>query len=93
MPAGIINVVVTFTSNYEGCHRLFWKRVGGSLNGPVYALPECSGKGNPCSITFYEAVDEVCEPVTYQGYTQACCEDEESTNGRVNWTVEYIPEC
>jgi len=181
----IVSIVkVTFTSNYKGCHRLFWRRVGQTTyQGPVLASPECSGDGNPCSISFSEditvpdrlayivaasvtgvipnvviqfttaacpsclpgphgiplgdsitanicAVDpayydklnatlvantpntflvgysgtgpvpaynsggyirESFSPTTlnYEGYIQACCEDEESLEGRIPWTASY----
>jgi hypothetical protein len=180
-------VKVTFTSNHKGCHRLFWRRVGQSnYQGPVYANPECSGDGNPCSISFSEdiiipdvltyivgastvgvlpnvviqfttatcptcppgphgiplgdtitanvcAVDPtyydkqnatilantantvlvsytgtgpvpsyveggyIREPANlgtlyYEGYVQACCEDEDSLTGRIPWTASYTPQ-
>lgn len=180
--ATIVSIVkVTFTANYKGCHRLFWKRVGDTeYEGPVYANPECSGEGNPCSISFSESItipnpvmigtisnastialfpnvliqftttdphgvplgtnitanictvdpdyynkknatllantantflvayngtgpvpayvaDGYIRKVTdvgtlyYEGYIQACCEDENSTEGRVPWTASYTP--
>ena len=62
----IVSIVkVTFTSNYKGCHRLFWRRVGQTTyQGPVFATPECSGDGNPCSISFSEDTT-VADPLYY----------------------------
>jgi hypothetical protein len=176
----IVSIIkVNFTSNYKGCHRLFWRRKGDDqYQGPVYAVPECSGSGNPCSISFSEnitisnpqyyisalsvvsllpnvsvqitttvnhgvplgnsIVRNICgiNPVYYnqigatllantantfivgytgtgpapayvdggfirqppnlgtlyyEGYVQACCEDEESITGRVDWETSYTP--
>lgn len=86
-------ITVDFNASYVGCHRLFWRRGAvGAYNGPVLATPECTGGGNPCSITFTDIVDtESCTPVEYEGYVQACCEDETSTTGRVPFVITFTP--
>ena len=89
----IATINVNFTSNYVGCHRLFW-RIGssGAYTGPILATPPCTGSGNPCNITFYSVVNsESCEPTNFEGYVQACCEDETSVTGRIPWSVTYTP--
>jgi hypothetical protein len=93
MATVIATITVNFTSNYVGCHRLFWRKTtSGAYTGPVEATPPCTGGGNPCSITFYDVVDtESCAPIEYNGYVQACCEDVTSANGRIPWTVTYTP--
>lgn len=175
----IVSIIkVNFTSNYKGCHRLFWRQKGDTeYQGPVYASPECGGGGNPCSISFSENITipsplyyisaistvgvlpnvtvnitttvnhavplgnsiqgNICgvdpsyydtinktllavnpntfavgypgtsippayvdggyirQPVNiniiYEGYVQACCEEEESESGRIPWEVSYTP--
>lgn len=87
-------IKVTFTSNYVGCHRLFWRRIGDAeYNGPVLAVPECSGKGNPCSISFSESVtmSPPGDTLLYEGYVQACCEEEDSLDGRIPWSATHTP--
>lgn len=178
--SSVVSIIkVTFTSNYKGCHRLFWRKPGqAEYNGPVFANPECSGSGNPCSITFSDYIDiedpveidsanvvftgpnyinvsmvtvaphninpgdyvNICNSnpafynqenvlvnvivnpttfviayngvtsapayvdsayvretpnigtLTFEGYVQACCEDEESLEGRIPWTTTYTPD-
>lgn len=89
----IITINVNFTSNYVGCHRLFWKRsTASTYNGPVLASPPCLGNGNPCTISFYDTVDtESCTAIQYEGYVQSCCRDVTDTAGRIAWTVTYTP--
>lgn len=89
----IATINVNFTSNYVGCHRLFWKRTtSATYVGPIYATPPCLGAGNPCVITFYDTVDtESCTNVSYEGYVQACCELESSTSGRIAFTTIFTP--
>lgn len=93
MSTAIATINVNFTSNYVGCHRLFWRRGSvGAYNGPVEATPPCTGNGNPCTITFFDVVDtEACEPVNYEGYVQACCEDVDSPTGRIPFSTTYTP--
>ena len=93
MATVIATINVNFTSNYVGCHRLFWRRGAvGPYNGPVEAVPPCTGNGNPCSISFYDVVDtEACDPISYEGYVQACCEDVLSIEGRIPFNVTYTP--
>ena len=86
-------ITINFTSNYVGCHRLFWRKTpSGAYTGPIEATPPCTGNGDPCSITFTDIVDtEACVPVDYNGYVQACCEDVASPLGRIAWTLTYTP--
>ena len=93
MSTAIATINVNFTSNFVGCHRLFWRRGSvGAYTGPVEATPPCTGNGNPCTISFFDVVDtEGCEPITYEGYVQACCEDIDSATGRIPFTATYTP--
>ncbi len=97
MATVIATINVTFTSNYVGCHRLFWRKTSsGPYSGPVEATPPCTGGGSPCTITFYDVIDtETCGVIDYNGYVQACCEDVTSAIGRVPFTVSYTatPTC
>lgn len=93
MSTAIATINVNFTSIYVGCHRLFWRRGSvGAYTGPVEATPPCTGAGNPCTITFFDVVDtEACDPIVYEGYVQACCEEVDSPNGRIPFTVTFTP--
>lgn len=89
----IATIDVNFTSNYAGCHRLFWRKTpSGPYTGPIEASPVCTGGGNPCTISFYDIVDtELCSNVEYNGYVQPCCESVDSVNGRTPFTATFTP--
>jgi len=93
MATVIATINVNFTSNYVGCHRLFWRKTpAGPYTGPIEAAPPCTGGGNPCTITFFDVVDtESCDPIEYNGYVQACCEDVTSPIGRIPWVTTFTP--
>jgi hypothetical protein len=86
-------ITISFTSNYVGCHRLYWRKTpSGTYTGPIEATPPCTGGGNPCTISFNDIVDtDACVAIEYNGYVQACCESEASTTGRIPWTVTFTP--
>lgn len=96
MATVIATINVTFTSNYAGCHRLFWRKTSsGPYTGPIEAS-SCTGGGAPCTITFYDVIDtESCGIIEYNGYVQACCENVLSEIGRVPFAVTYTatPAC
>ena len=83
-------ITVNFIANYAGGHRICY-RTGGS--GPYTCIStSCAGGGTPCSGTIAVSVDnETCDPVVFDGYVQATCEDEESVNGRIPFTVTFTP--
>jgi hypothetical protein len=52
----------------------------------------CTGGGNSCSATIPITVDNAsCDPVTFDGYVQACCEEEGSLEGRLPFSVIFTP--
>lgn len=81
---------VNFAAIYVlGCHRICY-----STNplGPFDTCLEETFSAGPSTFEVPVMVDpESCDPVNYYGYIQACCEDAESENGRVNWTATYTP--
>ena len=83
-------ITVNFIANYAGTHRIAY-RSGGA--GPYsFVTTPCVGGGTPCSGTIAITVDnETCDNVVYDGYVQATCEDEESVNGRIPFTVTFTP--
>jgi len=83
-------ITVNFIANYAGTHRIAY-RSGGA--GPYsFVTTPCVGGGTPCSGTIAITVDnETCDNVVYDGYVQATCEDEESVNGRIPFTVTFSP--
>lgn len=46
----------------------------------------------PCVGTVPDLNLESCVITEYDGYVQACCEDEASTAGRVYWTTDFTPD-
>lgn len=85
------SIDITFNANYVGCHRICWRPQG----APTYDCTTqvtCTGGGNPCSASIGIQVDDAsCVPQIYEGYIQACCEDINSLNGRVPFTVTFTP--
>jgi hypothetical protein len=85
-------ITVSWQSNYNGPHRVCFRIVG----APTYTCttggthPNC-GVG-PCSYDIPITADnETCDPVNYEGYVQAACEDESSLLGRIPFAVSFIP--
>lgn len=85
------SIDITFNATYVGCHRICWR----AQSSPTYDCTTqvtCTGNGNPCSASIGIQVDNAsCVPQTFEGYVQACCEDINSTNGRVPFTVTFTP--
>lgn len=82
---------VNFTSNYTGNHRICY-RIGNAGPYNCSTVVACAGSGAPCSGVIAITVDnETCDPVTYEGYVQAECEDIASLNGRVPFTITFTP--
>lgn len=96
MAAVPATIDLTWTSNYAGPHRVCF-RIQGSGDPYVCTTdltphPSCAGGGNPCGYSLSITVDdETCDPVTYEGYVQPTCFDEESTEGRTTFVVAFTP--
>lgn len=84
-------ITVNFTAYYTlGCHRVCYS------TNPLGPFDDCVEEtfvsAGPASIEVPILVDpESCDPVTYYGYIQACCEELGSLNGRVTWNATYTP--
>ena len=93
-------ITVNFTAQYVGPHRVCYRIVGDPSytctvpGGPGPGFhPICSGGGLPCSYDIPITVDnETCTQIDYEGYVQPACESETSLNGRVPFTVSFIPD-
>lgn len=84
-------MTVNFTSNYNGPHRVCW-RIGNSGPYDCSTIVNCPGLGNPCQAVIPITVDNnTCSPVNFNGYVQAACELEASLNGRIPFSVDFIP--
>jgi len=82
---------VSFVSNFTGQHRVCW-RIPPSLVYDCTTLVTCLGGGATCMVSIPILVDnETCLPVTYEGYVQAACEDINSLNGRIPFTITFTP--
>lgn len=83
-------ITVTFNATYLGDYRICWR--DDSVGPYTCFLANCSDLGtctvyiNP--ITFST---NTCDQITYNGYVQAACEDPNTTDGAVFWTVVYTP--
>ncbi len=88
------SINLTFNANYTGCHRVCWRTPGVGAY-PLYDCTitvNCTGGGNSCSAIIPITVDnQTCDPVTFDGYVQACCEDEGSAEGRLPFSVTFTP--
>jgi len=83
-------ITVTFNATYLGDYRICWR--DDYVSSYTCFLANCSDLGtctvyiNP--ITFNT---NTCDQITYNGYVQAACEDPNTTDGAVFWTVVYTP--
>lgn len=85
------SITVSWTSNYAGQHRVCW-RLGSSGAYDCSTVVSCTGGGATCSVTIPVTVDnESCEDSVFEGYVQATCEDVSSTNGRIPFSVNFVP--
>lgn len=90
MAAVPASITLTFVSYYAGVHRVCY-RTGGT--GPYTCNNvSCAGGGASCTYTITVAVDnESCDPVEFDGYVQAACQDIASTTGRVPFAYTFTP--
>ncbi len=82
-------IQVEFTPNYNGDHRVCY-RVG---NAGPYTCIIVSCNNDPC-VALIEPIsfeDEACGPVNYQGYIQAFCEDPNTLDGAIFWSIDFVP--
>jgi hypothetical protein len=88
---------LTFISQYTlGCHNVYYRIQGSgdpytqeTVNCPLHFPPDPAPS---CSYSINITVDdETCDPVIYEGYVQACCENSLSLEGRVPFTVTFTP--
>ncbi len=90
MAATPATLTIEFVANYTGPHRVCY-RTGGS--GPYTCTTVvCAGGGAACSADISISVDnETCDDVNYNGYAQPQCEDINSTNGRIPFSIDFTP--
>lgn len=85
-------LTVTFVSNYAGNHRVCYRIYGGTTYDCT-TIVSCGGGGASCHADIVITVsDIICESVTYEGYVQACCHDEGSLDGRIPFSITYVPD-
>ncbi len=88
------SINLQFNANYAGCHRVCWRTPGVGAY-PLYDCTiqvNCVGGGNTCSATIPIMVDnQSCDPVLFDGYVQACCEDIASPNGQLPFAETFTP--
>ena len=86
-------ITVDFTANYAGDHRVCWRVQGSGDPYDCTTIVNCVGGGALCQAIFPADVNTTsCDgTVTFEGYVQATCEDVLSTNGRLAFTVDFIP--
>lgn len=84
-------LTVNFISNYAGPHRVCWRLNNTGLYDCTTVVT-CTGGGAPCSAIINVMVDnDTCDPVIFDGYVQAACEDVASLAGRVVFSSIFIP--
>lgn len=81
-------ITVNFTPNYTGNHRICY-RIQGSGDPYVCTIVNApaTSYGIPVMVDH-----ETCEDVTFEGYIQPLCQEEESEEGRIPFTVTFTPE-
>lgn len=88
------SINITFNANYTGCHRVCWRTPGVGAY-PLYDCTTqvtCTGGGASCSAIIGIMVDNtLCVPQVFDGYVQACCEDIDSPNGKLPFSVTFTP--
>ena len=81
-------ITVNFNATYE-CTRVCWS------TNPLGPFNDCLEDTFVVGASTFEIpiqVDpESCDPVTYYGYIQSCCEELGSLTGRVAWSAVYTP--
>ena len=92
MAAVLTTLTVDFNSNFTGQHRVCW-RISPGVVYDCTTVVYCGGAGSPCSVSISITVDdESCDPVIYQGYVQATCNDVGSMVGRIPFTITFTPD-
>lgn len=86
-------ITVDFTANYAGDHRVCWRILGSVGPYDCSTVVNCTGGATTCQAIFNADVNTTsCDgTVTFEGYVQAACEDIASLNGRLAFTVDFIP--
>jgi hypothetical protein len=86
-------ITVDFIANYAGAHRVCWTIQGSGNPYDCTTLVNCVGGGTTCQAIFTTDVNTTsCDgTVTFEGYVQAACEDIASLNGRLPFTVDFVP--
>lgn len=89
MSAVPANIIVNFTANYNGTHRVCY-RIGSSGS---YTCVNTSCTVGPCSSSIPIFVDnETCINIDFNGYVQASCQDVSSSVDRVPFSVTFTPQ-
>lgn len=86
-------ITVDFTAFFVGAHRICWRVQGSGDPYDCTTIVNCVGGGTTCQGVFNADVNTTsCDGIiTFEGYVQATCEDVLSTNGRLDWTVDFTP--
>tara|TARA_R110000868_G_scaffold139553_2_gene354505 strand:+ start:1267 stop:2340 length:1074 start_codon:yes stop_codon:yes gene_type:complete len=84
------------------CHRICYREAGGTdyccltddtdseAGTPKYF--DITVGAIPCNLAVPPVDTESCFTTVYEGYVQACCENEASLDGRVAWTATFQPD-
>jgi hypothetical protein len=86
-------ITVDFTANYAGPHRVCFRIQGSGDPYDCSTAVNCIGGGTACQAIINTLVNTTsCDgTVIFEGYIQATCEDILSTNGRLPWTANFVP--
>ena len=86
-------ITVDFTANYAGPHRVCFRIQGSGDPYDCSTVVNCVGGGTACQAIINTPVNTTsCDgTVVFEGYIQAECEDILSTNGRLVWTANFVP--
>ena len=86
-------ITVDFIANYAGSHRVCFRIQGSGDPYDCSTVVNCAGGATTCQAIINTPVNTTsCDGiVVFEGYVQAACEDILSTNGRLAWTADFVP--
>lgn len=85
------SLTIDFISNFVGQHRVCF-RIPPAILYDCTTTVICTGGGAACQAIISITVDnESCDPVTYEGYVQAACQDVNSLIDRIPFSITFYP--
>lgn len=86
-------ITIDFQAFYAGDHRACFRIFGSGDPYDCTTVVNCVGSGAGCQVVINTTVNSTsCDgTVTFEGYIQPTCQDILSTEGRLVWTADFVP--